>query len=122
VAKTMFGQLHTQIAAMTDISELRQGERGWKVEFHGEGATDQGGPYRESLTQLSTELYSVGLPLLISSPNNRVGIGNGRDKYVPNPSLNSPLDLSMYRVLGNIIGICIRTKNVYDLRFPSLVW
>lgn len=37
----------------------------------GEGATDAGGPYRESISTLCSELQSSALPLLIPTPNAR---------------------------------------------------
>jgi len=120
--KSMFGQFFTLATELADVSQLRQSDRGWKVEFVGEGATDQGGPYRESLSQIAQELYNGAVPLLVPCPNNRVDVGNSRDKFIPCPSLDSPLFLSMFRALGMLIGIMIRTKNVYDIRFPSFVW
>ena len=38
----MFGQFYTLASELSDVSQLRQSERAWKVEFIGEGATDQG--------------------------------------------------------------------------------
>ncbi len=83
---------------MADLSALRQAERGWKVDFQGEGATDQGGPYRESVTQISLELHGEALPLLIPSPNKRLDVGDTREKFVLNPRATSPLHLRLYRV------------------------
>lgn len=74
------------------------------------------------MTQICSELYNGAVPLLIPCPNKRVDVGNNRDKYILCPSLDSPMFLQMFRSLGLLIGIQIRTKNVYDIRFPSFVW
>ncbi len=43
----------------------------YRVKFTGEGATDLGGPYRESISTIVDELHSPLLPLFIPTPNNR---------------------------------------------------
>ncbi len=46
-----FKQLHH-----IEPSHLRNKDRGWRVEFIGEGASDAGGPYRESVSHICSEL------------------------------------------------------------------
>ena len=46
-------------------SSHASGGRAWSVEFVGEGSTDAGGPYNESITQMCEELMSSALPLFI---------------------------------------------------------
>jgi len=55
----------------------------------GEAAIDVGGPYREAISQICTELQSSALPLLIPSPNQKNDSGQFREKWVLNPSANS---------------------------------
>lgn len=59
------------------------------VQFVGEAAIDVGGPYREAISQICTELQSTALPLLIPSPNQKNDSGQFREKWVLNPSANS---------------------------------
>lgn len=58
--------------------------------FAGEGAQDVGGPFREMLTNIVTELESPALPLLITTVNNRMDHGFSRDSFTLNPDANSP--------------------------------
>eukprot|EP01087_Luapelamoeba_hula_P023941 TRINITY_DN893_c0_g1_i8.p1 TRINITY_DN893_c0_g1~~TRINITY_DN893_c0_g1_i8.p1 ORF type:complete len:3452 (+),score=650.24 TRINITY_DN893_c0_g1_i8:154-10509(+) len=120
-ADTLMAAFAQQMTAVNPEA-FRQSDRGWRVEFVGEGATDAGGPYRESMAHINGELYDSSLPLLIKTPNGRVGVGSHREKYIPNPSLTSAQWINMYKSLGIIIAICIRTRNVYDVRFPSYIW
>jgi len=94
----MFGQLFTQLEVMPSLEPLRQSERAWKVDFQGEGATDQGGPYRESITQMSVELQGDALDLFIPSPNKRSDLGDTREKFVVNPLATSHRHLRFFRV------------------------
>ena len=61
----------------------------FSVQFVGEAAIDVGGPYREAISQMCTELQGSGLPLLIPSPNQKNDSGQFREKWVLNPSANT---------------------------------
>lgn len=83
--RTVFGQLFQQLHSQPK-NKLRKQDRAWKVVFQGEHADDYGGPYRESIAQLSQELMSPQLPLLVPTANNRNQVGQNQDRFVPNPS------------------------------------
>lgn len=79
-----------------------------KIDFKGEHVEGEGGPYRQFFTDVSKELKEV-LPLLIPCPNAQAKVGKNRDKYINNPSCNSRIHLKMYRFLGQLMGMAIRT-------------
>lgn len=41
---------------------------------------------------------------------------------IPNPAKNSPSDLAMFNFVGKLLGITLRTKGVFPLNLPSLIW
>jgi len=93
------------------------------IEFKGELVQGEGGPYRQFFTDVSKELRdSTCLPLLIPCPNAQGKVGEGRDKYVLNPSARSKLHLRMFRFLGQLMGMSIRTGALLTLDLPSYVW
>ena len=65
-------------------------KKAWFVKFIGEFALDQGGLFRESLTELCQELQSPVLNLLVKTQNNKNNHGENRDKWTLNPSATSP--------------------------------
>lgn len=90
--------------------------------MQGEGSIDAGGPYRESLTNICSEIESDNLPLLIKTANNRNNHGEFRDCWVPNPKSNNPTHLEMFKFLGHLLGYCIRTLCPIPLHFPPVFW
>ncbi|ETO26164.1 ubiquitin protein ligase [Reticulomyxa filosa] len=121
--KSTFGQLFSQLKNIR-YSTFRgiSGQQLWNVQFIGEGSTDIGGPYRESLTNAISDLQSDAVPLFILSPNGRNSVGLNREKWIPNPSCTSSLHLSMYEFVGVLMGIALRTKQTLGFDLPSIVW
>ena len=103
-------------------SIFKTNQRFWCVVFAGEGAEDVGGPYREHITEMCSELMSEGTPLFIPSPNNRAGVGSHRDCFVPNPSASLPVHLSMFAFVGRLMGGAIRSNEPLSLYLPPVVW
>ena len=96
--------------------------KAWKTYFLGEGSVDAGGPFRESVENITDEVQSYSLPLLIPTQNHKNDHGFGRDCWTVNPSSTSPHHLEMYKFFGAMIGMAFRSGHVMDLRFPSLFW
>jgi hypothetical protein len=98
--------------------------RFWQIEFRGEGGTDAGGLFRDSLREICEELQShpCSLKMLLPCPNQRFGTGDNQDKWVPNPERKSREHLSMYRFIGAVMGASLRTNAPLELDLPSLVW
>eukprot|EP00042_Codosiga_hollandica_P044654 m.445005 g.445005 ORF g.445005 m.445005 type:complete len:994 (+) comp56842_c0_seq1:1277-4258(+) len=98
--------------------------RWWEVQFIGEGIIDQGGGFRESLTELAEELCppqsaALIVPLFIPTPNHRDNVGEYREAYVPNPGC---CFFTHYRWLGKLIAAAIRTGQSLPLSLPPIFW
>lgn len=124
--KTIFGQIFQQIKRHNpDFSNFAQkstDHRCWKVAFRGEGSIDAGGPFRDSLVNISRELESTALPLLIESPNRRGEVGVNRECYMLNPESESPTHLEMFHFLGCMIAFGIMSKSPMPINLAPTVW
>eukprot|EP01084_Bolivina_argentea_P212487 361192_1 len=124
IKKTIFGQIYRTLNFIKP-SHLRcsPGQRPWSITFSGEGGTDAGGLFRESLSALGEDLMdSEYLKLFIKCPNSKSGYGDNQDKCIPNPSMNSSLHLSMWTFIGKLMGVAIRGKYYLNIDLPSIVW
>jgi len=124
---TMFGIAFQQLKNV-DATFLRQKKPGGaephfsiRINFRGENVQGEGGPYRQFFTDVSTELQGV-LPLFVSCPNAQQNLGENRDKWIINPSSDSPTQLNMYEFLGRLMGLSIRTGGLLNLDLPSFFW
>ena len=88
----------------------------------GESVDDCGGGYSESIAETCDELQNGSVPLLIQTPNGRDESGSNRDCYLLNPNLTSPLQQNMFRFLGMLIGIAIRSGSPLSLSLAEPVW
>jgi hypothetical protein len=81
------------------------------------------GLFRDSLSGICLELQSPHSHLFVPCPNARAGVGITLDKWLPRRSCaSSEVFLSLYRFVGVLMGVAIRTGNPLDLNLPSLVW
>jgi hypothetical protein len=123
VLRSIFGQMFSQMRTIPYSNfKGRKNEQMWKVTFLGEGSIDVGGPYRESLTEVCSDLMSNATPLFIQSPNGKNDVGLNREKWIPNPAATSSQFLEMFEFVGVLMGVAVRTKNTISLDLPSLVW
>ena len=131
---SVFGQLFTKVHRLPP-SCLRlsasKDNRAWRVNFAGEGSIDAGGPYRESLSDAAGDLMAPHLALFVPCANQRAevegfvsGMGGIQhmDKFVPNPTRQSPLHAEMYQFAGKLLGLAMRTGAALPLRFPPLFY
>lgn len=118
---SVFAQVMASLSERPE-KDLWVSERAFRVELTGEGATDAGGPYNEIISTMCEEIMSDFLPLFLPSPNNSLNTGLFRDAYIPHPDSTSSLHMAMYRFLGVLFGIAIRTQNNLALTFPPLFW
>ena len=107
---------------MSNFSHSSVDERCCKVNFKGEGSIDAGGPFRDSLVNIVTEMEDGLVPLLIKSPNNRNDHGANRDCFILNPDSTSPAMLEMYKYLGGFIAFGILSKSPVPLNLAPTVW
>lgn len=98
----------------------------WECKFMFEGVIDQGGGFRDSLSDIAEELCPtsgdspIPLPFFIRSPNQLCDdINVNRDTYIPNPACKEFLK---YEWIGQLIGACMRGKENLILSLPSFVW
>lgn len=68
-----------------------------RANFKGEGSIDAGGPYRELMENISRELCSSVLPILIPTENQRHEHGYMRECFVLNHQANTKEELKMMR-------------------------
>lgn len=67
-------------------------------------------------------IYQGHLTLLIPTPNGRDESGTSRDCYLFNPTLRSAHHMQMFRFLGILMGIAIRTGAPLSLNLAEPVW
>lgn len=103
----------------------------FEVVFKGELVMGEAGPYRQFFADISQELQpnSVSvtslhknLNLLCPSPNNYSKLGEGRDKFVINPSASTSYQLQLFEFLGILMGCSVRTGAHLTLDLPTLFW
>ncbi|CBH17265.1 hypothetical protein, conserved [Trypanosoma brucei gambiense DAL972] len=118
---SIFGQVY-QLLHDKNVSLFCTSRKLWSVNFVGEGADDIGGPYRESITQLCSELMGPSLPLFIPSPNQASEIGESREVFVVRPEMEAPVRLNMYHFFGRFLGGCLRSSEPVPIYLSSRVW
>ncbi|KFO74713.1 E3 ubiquitin-protein ligase HECTD3, partial [Cuculus canorus] len=97
----------------------------WECEFITEGICDNGGGFRDSLSDVSEELCPssgdgpVPLPFFVRTSNQGNSSSDTRDTYVPNPSCK---DFPKYEWIGQLMGAALRSKELLILALPALVW
>ncbi|XP_056212243.1 E3 ubiquitin-protein ligase HECTD3-like isoform X1 [Falco biarmicus] len=97
----------------------------WECDFITEGIVDNGGGFRDSLSDVSEELcpssgdVPVPLPFFVHTSNQGNSSSVTRDMYVPNPSCK---DFPKYEWIGQLIGAALRSKEFLILALPALVW
>ncbi|KAK9747381.1 Regulator of chromosome condensation (RCC1) repeat [Popillia japonica] len=119
--KSVFGQMVSKLPLLT-TDALSLPHRVWKVKFVGESVDDCGGGYSESIAEMCDELQNGSLPLLIPTPNGRDEAGTNRDCFLLNPAAKTCLHLNMFRFLGVLMGIAIRTGSPLSLNLAEPVW
>ncbi|XP_017887257.1 E3 ubiquitin-protein ligase HERC2 [Ceratina calcarata] len=119
--KSVFGQMVSKLSLLTQ-DVLFFPHRVWKVKFIGESVDDCGGGYSESIAEMCDELQNGSLPLLIPTPNGRDDSGTNRDCFLLNPTADSSLHMNMFRFLGILMGIAIRTGSPLSLNLAEPVW
>lgn len=119
--KSVFGQMVQKLPLLNQES-LYLPHRVWKVKFVGESVDDCGGGFSESIAEMCDELQNGSVPLLIQTPNGRGESGGNRDCYLLDPTLSSVLQMNMFRFLGVLMGIAVRTGSPLSLNLAEPVW
>ncbi|KAL4227435.1 putative E3 ubiquitin-protein ligase herc1 [Mactra antiquata] len=119
--RPVFSQISSQVIRLKP-EELRLPGRAWKVKLLGEGADDAGGVFDDTITEMCLELESGVVPLLLPTPNSSTNTGHNQDRFVLNPGLKSEEYCEMFKFLGILFGVAIRTKKPLDLHLAPCVW
>ena len=129
--KTVFNQLLAELKKNTKPSWYTFRWAGnwtqwWECKFLQEGVIDQGGGFRDSISDVAEELcppaadVDVPLPLFIRSPNQSQDSSNVyRDAYTPNPSCDQ---FSKYYFVGQLMGASFRSQETLVLSLPQFLW
>ncbi|KAK3100706.1 hypothetical protein FSP39_024049, partial [Pinctada imbricata] len=119
--KSVFAQMSNKLS-MFGADSLMLPHRIWKVKFVGESVDDCGGGYSESIAEMCDELQNGSLPLLIVTPNGRDESGANRDCFLLNPLVKTAYHSTMFRFLGVLFGIAIRTGSPLSINIAEPVW
>lgn len=76
----------------------------------------------QSLVTCQQELKTGVVPLLIPTPNARNECGYNRDHFLLNSALTAEDDLQLFKFLGILVGVAMRTKKPLDLSLAPCVW
>ena len=129
--KTIFNQLMRELKKHTKPHNFNFRWAGswtqwWECKFIQEGMIDQGGGFRDTLSEIAEELCpsnpdsEVALPLFIRSPNQSQDSSNVyRDAYIPNPSCTQ---FTRYEFVGKLMGAMLRSHESLVLSLPQFVW
>lgn len=99
----------------------------WECKFIGEAIIDQGGGFRDSLSDIAEEMcpntssdLAVPLPFFIRTPNQNEDVMNTyRDTFIPNPSCHL---FNEYEFIGKLMGACLQSKETLALYLTPLFW
>ncbi|ORC93857.1 uncharacterized protein TM35_000017340 [Trypanosoma theileri] len=120
--RSVFGQLFVQLQR-SPISIFYASPM-FTVKLAGFGSTDAGGPYRDVLSQLATEIMTT-------HPNGTFQLNplfapcgrGGQSAVMPNVvvALSSQSSL-MFEFFGRLLAACFVTKDLLAVEFPPLFW
>lgn len=119
--KSVFGQMVQNLPLLTQEA-LYLPQRVWKVKLIGESVDDCGGGFSESIAEMCEELTNGSLPLLIQTPNGRGEAGANRDCFLLDPTRTSVLQMNMFRFLGVLMGMAVRTGSPLSIDLAEPVW
>ncbi|XP_071965475.1 probable E3 ubiquitin-protein ligase HERC1 isoform X2 [Antedon mediterranea] len=120
-SKPIFTQIAKQVVKLRP-ADLRLPSRAWKVKLIGEGADDAGGVFDDTITEMCQELETGIVPILIPTPNSSSDAGQNRDRFLLNPLPWCKDYLELFKFLGILLGVAIRTKKPLDLHLAPIVW
>ena len=121
--ETIFGQLF-QVYKDTDGKGFlkEKGERLFTVKLGEERAIDQGGPYREIISDMCDDLQSDYIELFIKTPNNKSDNGDLRDKYIINPNCNNINYNKAFEFIGKMMVLSISSGETFNLNLHPIFW
>ncbi|UJR18238.1 hypothetical protein I4U23_005138 [Adineta vaga] len=123
---TMFYQAYRQLCDKAQDSFRKKDKQLWIAQYIDMHSTDIGGPYRDSITQICSDICSTRLPLFILCPNGRTHSASNQDCWIPNvfpPNKSIPETFQkQYRFVGQLMGLATRKKHYLNVKFAPLLW
>lgn len=107
---------------MDNFRQLSTDSKCYEIKFLGEGSIDAGGPFRESLTNIASELEQGVIPLLIKSPNNKNEHGINRDCFILDSRSKTPAHQFMFKYFGGFLAYSFLSKSPIPLNLAPWVW
>jgi hypothetical protein len=117
--KTIFSQLFKSLPAKNFITN---NEYAFRVRLKGEGAYDAGGPRREVISNMCSELMSPVLSILIPTSNNLGNYGEFTQCYTLNPNATNLLELYRIQFFGHMLGWSINSRQGLGLDLAPHIW
>jgi hypothetical protein len=118
-----WGQAFTQLRqSSASTYRIPFGARAFRCDYEGVSSIDAGGPYRDVLERMSVYLVHPAAGLFCRTANQISGLGENRDCFVPSPSATSHLQLEQFEFLGKLMGLSLRTRDLFNVHLPSMVW
>ena len=100
----------------------KDGRRPFSVNFINENSCDAGGPMRDAMSNLCTEIMSDVLPLLVPTGNNLAKVEPGMDCYQLNAKSTQPYMLKKFTFLGYFLGWSLRNMGGLAIDLPIAFW
>ena len=101
---------------------VTEGSQAFTVSYVNMAGIDQGGPYRDVISRMCNEIMSNDLPLFVPCPNAREKVGHNQHTVVPTSAPLSDSDRHLYAFVGALMGLAIRSQDLLNIEFPSIVW
>ena len=89
----------------------------WTVKYTGSDGIDYGGLFRDSLNKCSQCMWHDSFSLFKRVPNSHIKHGLNQDSFMPNSAYGKS-SRDLYIFCGQLLGMSIRTKGYYEVRFP----
>ena len=117
---SIFAQVYKSLGDYALSDKIFRGSQQWfSVTLVGEHASDAGGVFRETISNISDDLMSERTPLFIRTPNNIEEIGDLRDAWMPNPGCRR---FDLYEFVGRLMVGAIHTDENLVLQLSPFVW
>jgi len=122
----MFNQGFEQLHENAHIIFRRKNEYLWRVTYLDMHSIDQGGPYRDLIRTMCSDVCSTRLPLFILCPNGQTNNGLNRDCWItnvfpPNKQISN-IFRKQYQFVEQLMGMAICKKHYLNVKFPILLW
>lgn len=111
-SKSMFIQLYHELLN-EPTSVFQNNERCFRVKYENQVGIDEGGLFRDALTNICAEIFHSDMKLMIPC---------SEEMYIPNTKFSSPQYSELYRQIGRIMGISIRNGMNLVFPFPQFIW